>query len=389
MEHATARKRIGEITANFASQRAERQHRRHLDPADFAQLREAGYLLTGVPAEMGGFWVNPAQSTRFACDLLRTLAQGDPSVALVAAMHPAVLSYWMATPHAPEPHRAAWSAQRRQVAESALDGDWWGTITSEPGSGGDVANTRATAEPDGTDGTYRLSGQKHFGSGSGIHRYMMTSAVPSGERELDWFYLDTRGVLDPSGHPKPGVQGVTLLAAWDGHGMAATQSHAFEYREYPAVRVAWQGDWRAVQDAHAGYIPCVFTAVVVGVVDVAVTTARQQIAKRRSGLRAFEQVEWSRVEQEAWLIEQAFEGMLRAMETGNASRRQTLQGKTAVAELAESALARIGRVLGGATFSRHAPFGTWAEDVRALGFLRPPWGLAYDRLLESSLTPPA
>ena len=26
-------------------------------------------------------------------------------------------------------------------------------------------------------------------------------------------------------------------------------------------------------------------------------------------------------------------------------------------------------------------FGNWFEDVRALGFLRPPWGLAYDGLI--------
>lgn len=30
------------------------------------------------------------------------------------------------------------------------------------------------------------------------------------------------------------------------------------------------------------------------------------------------------------------------------------------------------------TFSRSSPFASWFEDVRALGFLRPPWGLAYD-----------
>jgi hypothetical protein len=41
-------------------------------------------------------------------------------------------------------------------------------------------------------------------------------------------------------------------------------------------------------------------------------------------------------------------------------------------------------VLGGGTFSRSSPFGFWLEDVRALGFLRPPWGLAYEQLLQLS-----
>ena len=47
----------------------------------------------------------------------------------------------------------------------------------------------------------------------------------------------------------------------------------------------------------------------------------------------------------------------------------------------------IGRVIGGGTYSRRSPFCAWFEDVRALGFLRPPWGLAYDNLFATSLDP--
>jgi hypothetical protein len=46
-------------------------------------------------------------------------------------------------------------------------------------------------------------------------------------------------------------------------------------------------------------------------------------------------------------------------------------------------------VLGGGTFSLRSPFARWNEDVRALGFLRPPWALAYDNLFATSLDPPA
>jgi hypothetical protein len=42
-------------------------------------------------------------------------------------------------------------------------------------------------------------------------------------------------------------------------------------------------------------------------------------------------------------------------------------------------------VLGGGTFSQRSPFAHWFEDVRALGFLRPPWGLAYDQLFATSI----
>ena len=41
-------------------------------------------------------------------------------------------------------------------------------------------------------------------------------------------------------------------------------------------------------------------------------------------------------------------------------------------------------MLGGGTFSQRSPFAHWFEDVRALGFLRPPWGLAYDSMFLTS-----
>jgi hypothetical protein len=108
---------------------------------------------------------------------------------------------------------------------------------------------------------------------------------------------------------------------------------------------------------------------------------------RRPSWRAYEQVEWSRAEIDAWLIEQAYEGMLRSVEQNGG--RDTLKGKTAIAELAESVLQRLCRLLGGGTYSRHTPFGFWFEDVRALGFLRPPWALAYDNLFQASWPPPS
>jgi len=58
--------------------------------------------------------------------------------------------------------------------------------------------------------------------------------------------------------------------------------------------------------------------------------------------------------------------------------------KVAIAELAESAIGHICRVVGGGSYSRHSPYGYWFEDVRALGFLRPPWGLAYGSLFDLS-----
>ena len=378
MDARTILSHVRELSTRFAADRSARQQRRALDAADFARLCEAGFLLTGVPVEQGGIWESAARSTRPVCEVLRTLAHGDSSVALVSAMHPAVLGFWLATPRASEPFEQAWQAQRQQAFQTACDGAWWGTITSEPGSGGDVAQTRAVARPDGADGAWRISGQKHFGSGSGITSYMLTTAVPAGETEPDWFFLPVRGV------PWDGSTGMRLVAEWDGHGMLATQSHAFEFADFPATRFAWPGHWRVIQEAVGEFIGCCFTSVIVGIVETAVEAARQQVARRRTALRPYEQVEWARADLEGWLVLQAYEGMLRAVEVPGHPPGAVVRGKTAVAELAESALTRICKVLGGGVYARHAPFGFWAQDVRALGYLRPPWGLAYDRLLDAS-----
>jgi alkylation response protein AidB-like acyl-CoA dehydrogenase len=374
METPTVYENIRALSAEFAAERRERQQRRELVAADFARLRDAGFLLTGVPVEYGGIWQSVCQSARPICDMLRVLAHGDSSVALVCAMHPVVLNFWMATAQAPPPFDQAWEEQRQAIFRRVCDGAWWGTIASEPGVGGDLSKTRATARRGSSDGSYLLTGQKNFGSGSGITSYMITVAVPEGETAPDIFVLDMREV------PWDGSAGATLTAEWDGHGMAATQSHAFSFEEFPVTRMAWPGQFPRLAEAAGGLGQCCFTAVIAGVAEVALETARQQVARRRDDLRAYERVEWARAELEGWLIQQAYEGMLGAMETARDSGLRCVQAKTAIAELAESVLRRICRVIGGGTFSRSSPFGYWIEDVRALGFLRPPWGLAYDRI---------
>lgn len=378
MDAKNVLERVKVIAETFAADRPARQLRRSLDPADFAALREAGFFLTGIPAEFGGLWTDAAGSSRSVCEILRALAHGDSSVALVSSMHPAVLSFWLSTPKVPPEFADAWAAQRRAIFEPAAR-ELWGTITSEPGSGGDVGRTKAAAVRG--NGVFYLTGTKHFGSGSGISSFMVTTAVPEGETDPDWFFVDMRGV------PWDGSRGLRLVAEWDGHGMAATQSHSMAFERFPANRMAWPGHWRALADAAGPVIGCLFAAVVLGVVETAVAAARTLITKHPNDLRPYEQVEWTRAESEAWLAEQAYEGMLRAVETSPSPGRVVLLGKESMADLAESCLLRICRVLGGGTFSRRSPFGHWFEDVRALGFLRPPWGLAYENLFSAVKNP--
>ena len=368
------------LASAWRADRGARQLRRHLDPADFAAIGEAGFLASVVPREYGGSWESQSASARSVAEALRTLARGDASVALVAAMHPAVISFWLLGDHGD----AGWQRQCEAVFETAQAGDQWGTITSEPGSGGDLAKTVAAAAPspdltlDLPGERYRITGNKHFGSGSGISSFMITTGVCEGDDGPSMFVLDVRD------RPWTGDSGnMTILAEWDGVGMAATQSHAMRLEGMPAVRAAWPGAFDELAVAASPFIACVLTAVVLGVLDEAVASARERIAARADSLRPFEQTEWTRAEMDHWVAIQAYEGALRALESGNPAHalHAGLRAKQSVAELAEAVLLRLTRTLGGGSFSRSSPFAHWFEDVRALGFLRPPWGLAFDKPL--------
>src|SRR4029450_4437324 len=94
-----------------------------------------------------------------------------------------------------------------------------------------------------------------------------------------------------AGFEANGSQGITLIAPWDGHGMAATQSHALSFDGAPAVRFAWPGPLSDLIGGAAAFISTLFTAVVLGIVEEAIETARQQLAPRADGLRAYEPVE--------------------------------------------------------------------------------------------------
>ncbi len=322
-------------------------------------------------------------SARPLCEIYRRLASADPSVALVSCMHPSVIAFWLASP---DPSQTEWEEQRRAVFVSAVAGQQWGTITSEPGSGGDIGRTRSVATPVDGDpflvgATYGVTGDKHFGSGLGVTDRMMTTAIPEGESEPTIFVLDVRG------RPWDGSAGLQLIAEWDGMGMAATQSHAMRLEGAASIRLAWGGRLDAITGAAGPLVASLFVAVILGVLDEAIAVARDQVRDRADQLRAFEQVEWARAEQDHWLAVQAYEGALRAIEGGNpaTASHAGVRAKEAVAELAEQTLLRITRVLGGGSFSQRSPFAHWFEDVRVLGFLRPPWGLAYDQLFATSI----
>ncbi|NKC16713.1 MAG: hypothetical protein GKR94_32330 [Gammaproteobacteria bacterium] len=368
---------VGRVAAQFATECDERLYRRTLVPEDFSVLADAGLLRLGLPVERGGCWLGAAASVRMYARVFRALAAGDPSIALVTAMHPAVLSFWLESHEVAPERAAALAAQRARVFDDVAGGHWFGTVASEPGSAGNLMETKAVARPSPDGDGWELSGHKHMGSGSGITSFMITVAKPEGEADAELFLLDTRG------HPWDGSSGMRLLAEWDGHGMAATQSHAFMFDGMPALRFANPGNITTIAPKVLPYISSTFAAVTMGVLDAAMGAAQQTIGPKARGLKPYERVEWSKAQNHYWLAGQALGGMVGAVEADEDAGLTALHGKIAIAELAQSTMESVARAIGGRSFSRSLPFGQWALDVKALGYLRPPWALAYDQMYEA------
>ena len=378
MDITSVRQNVEVVATQWMPQMPARLGRQALDPADFTTLRDAGFTLTGVPEAMGGAWHSAQRSTRPTGAMFRALARVDPSVALVATMHPTVLGLWLEEPEESPIDPDAWREQRDRVLSAAKAGHWFGTINSEPGSGGNLMATRATAVSQ-SKGVWRVSGDKIMGSGSGVTSFMITTAVPEGENAPDVFLIDTREL------PWDGSRGAKLVREWDGHGMAATQSHAFRFDGLTAERHALLGGAVKLVSRVMPVAVYQFSSVIMGILDAALAEARRRLQPRADRMSAFERVSWTKAVNDIWLAEQAFEGMARAIERGG-SLIGAARGKLAISELAEASLLSISRTIGGASYSRSSPFGQWSQDVRALGLLRPPWSLAYDGLFDASFT---
>lgn len=368
---------IDALATTWLPQRPERMARRALDPADFAAMADAGMGLVGVHKDFGGLWDPAAQPERVIAGLLRKLATVDPSLALVTAMHPTVLLNWIndtddTTQDLPPP---GWADQRAFVFEQVRGGAWFGTISSEPGTGGDFLATRAKALPKVNSSGWEITGDKYMGSGSGVTSFMMTTARREGAELPDIYLLDMRAI------PWDGSQGLNLVREWDGAGMAATQSHAFRFDGVPIMPHALGEEAVKRLPQNSTVIGYLFTSVFMGILDAAHDEAKRILGGKIGRLSAFEKTRWMEGCNAIWLANQAFEGMARALEKPG-SRLDILHGKLAVADLAEKALGSLAHAMGGTSLSRSSPFAQWQQDIRALGHLRPPRPLTYDKLLE-------
>jgi acyl-CoA dehydrogenase len=167
--------------------------------ANFALLRERGFLELGVPVELGGAGLTRTELS----EMLRTLARHCSSTALALAMHTHVLAAtvwrWRNQSAPVEGLLKRVATERIQLLSSG-GSDWL------DGSGKAVK----------VDGGYRIYARKIFASGAPSANLFMTGAIdedaPDGPTMLQF------------GIPMSAA-GVSVRETWDTMGMRGTGSH--------------------------------------------------------------------------------------------------------------------------------------------------------------------
>ncbi len=191
-----------ELLAGCAARAAGYDRDNRFFAEDFEALKQAGYLQSPIPREIGGLGMSLAE----VCREQRRLAYHAPATALATNMH----LYWMGV--AADLYRLG-DTSLRWMLEDGARGEVFAAGHGE--SGNDLPLLYSTANAERVDGGYRFTGRKSFGSLSpvwtrlGIHG--MDTSDPANPKVVHAFM--------PRDTP-----GYHIEDTWDTVGMRATAS---------------------------------------------------------------------------------------------------------------------------------------------------------------------
>ena len=191
-----------EMLARFAARATEYDRENRFCQEDFDELKDAGYLLMGVPEKLGGYGMNLAQ----VAEQTRKLAYYAPATALCINMH----NYWVGL--AADLSRSG-DKSIDWLLEDAANGEVFAAGHGE--SGNDLPVLLSTTQAKRVDNGYQFTGRKSFGSLTPV-----------------WTRLGLHGV-DTSDPDNPRIvhafmkrddDGYEIKETWDVMGMRATGS---------------------------------------------------------------------------------------------------------------------------------------------------------------------
>jgi alkylation response protein AidB-like acyl-CoA dehydrogenase/mannose-6-phosphate isomerase-like protein (cupin superfamily) len=353
---------------------ANREGQLRLPPATIAEMRDSGILAAPLPPEHGGW----GTSLQEAAEALRRVARRAPSTALALVM-PLGNAATALIPEevVPAALRPALAEGKAWIADRVRRGRILAVANSEPGAGGDLANTRTVARR-GPDGVYRLSGRKSFATFGRDADYFLCAARrcdggPDDGRVVDGFFVarDTPGL--------------TVDDRWDPVGMRPTASVGLSLDGAAAEAVlGFPGCLQGVNARHWSTV--LFAAVFLGVGEGALREGTAQAPS--DGV-------WARAAlAECALSLEAGAGFVESVARDGRwplpaeAQERTRRAKTFVARAAVEAATRAAMVSGGRCYTPQHPVFRFLCDALAGPLLRPPLPQAMDAVVRQ-LFPPA
>jgi len=343
----------------------------HVAGATLDEIRFSGILAAPVPRELGGWGCSLAENAQ----AIRLLARRAPATALALAM-PLGNAATARIPDTAvaEELRAELAAGRRWIADQCSDGRILAVANSEPGAGGDLAQTRTVAIR-GADGEYRLTGKKSFATIGPDADYFLCAARCAGEGR------DGKDVIDGFFVARD-ARGLVLDNAWDPLGMRATASVGLTLEDAPAAcRLGYRGCLEGVNARHWSTV--LFAAVFVGVGEGALAAATNAVGAggaSSSHIRA--------TLARCALNLDAAAGLLDAVAADErwplpaSARERTIRAKTFAALTAVETATQGAMLCGGRAYRADHPVSRFLHDALAGPLLRPPLPKAMDAIAD-------
>ena len=244
-----------ELADRFALTAAEVDRTAAFPFTNFEGLRDAGLLNLTVPTRFGG----SGAGLETVCRVVATVAGGEPSTALVYAMH---LIY-----HALPALNQAWTPSVHEMLcrESVQGIALVNVMRVEPELGTPTRGGLPSMTAERTDSGWRISGHKMYATGSPLLRYFICWSRTAGDDpEIGWFVVPRE------------APGLRIVETWDHMGMRATGSHdlILENVEIPAgyaVDIRAPGAWLPPDPVQSSWNNLVLAALYHGIARAAAT----------------------------------------------------------------------------------------------------------------------
>jgi SfnB family sulfur acquisition oxidoreductase len=246
-DSAEALKVAAELAAEFAADAAIRDAERRLPGPELDRLSASGLLAVTVPAEFGGADV-PAATL---AEVIRLLAAADPNIAQIPQSHFVYLQVLK---------RQGTAEQQRFFFGEVLAGKRLGNAQSEAGTK-HVQDYRTRLRANG-DGTFTLSGTKHYSTGA-LYADWIPVLARADDESLQVAYV-------PRTAP-----GLRIIDDWAGMGQRTTASGTVELVDVivPADRVVPHHLTFTGPQLHGAFAQLLHAAIDVGIAGGALAEA--------------------------------------------------------------------------------------------------------------------